>query len=249
MIDKRVIWLLMKGPIKGDRHEERPISIFAYSRVVELRHHARVLAELWSDGRSALCIHGISCSCTDPMPHALQKDHGCRTGGSEEMKSRGFALVELSLVVGLATIVGLAAWKVFGPTSAGTRIQQESANLAQLADAIAADYAVAEGRYQSVSTASAVERKLVPTAWVVGQGLHSPTLGNIELSPLNAGQGFRITATAVQASLCLGLVQSSARAFSEVHVNGVLVYSRRSLNHGALSESCAEGGEVALDRI
>jgi len=164
------------------------------------------------------------------------------------MKSRGFALVELSLVVGLATIVGLAAWMVFGPTSAGTRIQQETASLTQLADTIAADFAVAEGRYQSVNAANAVERKLAPSAWVDGQGLHSRTLGNIELSPLNAGQGFRITATAVQANLCLGLVQSSARAFSEVHVNGVLVYSRRSLNHSALSESCAEGGEVAFDR-
>lgn len=165
------------------------------------------------------------------------------------MRSRSFALVELSLVVGLAAIIGVGAWMAFGPTSAGTRIQQETASLTQLADTIAADFAVAEGRYQSVSTASAVERKLAPTAWVVSQELHSRTLGNIELSPLNAGQGFRITATAVQANLCLGLVQSSARAFSEVHVNGVLVYSRRSLNHGALAESCAEGGAVAFDRI
>ncbi|MBA0349466.1 hypothetical protein D7Y52_11530 [Stenotrophomonas maltophilia] len=165
------------------------------------------------------------------------------------MKSRGFALVELSLVVGLATIVGLAAWMAFGPTSAGTRIQQEASSLTQLADAIAADYAVAEGRYQSVSAASAVERVLAPTAWVVGQELNSRTLGNIELSTLNAGQGFRITATAVRADLCPGLVLNSARAFSEVHVNGVLVYSRRSLNQTALAESCAEGGEVAFDRI
>ncbi len=164
------------------------------------------------------------------------------------MRSRGFALVELSLVVGLAAIASVGAWMAFGPTSAGTRIQQEAANLTQLADAIAADFAVAEGRYQSVNAASAVERKLAPSAWVDGQGLHSRTLGNIELSTLNAGQGFRITATAVQANLCLGLVQSSVRAFSEVHVNGVLVYSRRSLNHGALAESCAEGGEVAFDR-
>lgn len=164
------------------------------------------------------------------------------------MRSRGFALVELSLVIGLATIIALGAWMAFGPTSVGTRTQQESANLAQLADAVAADFAVAEGRYQSVSAASAVERKLAPLAWVDGQGLNSRTLGNIELSPLNAGQGFRITATAVQANLCLGLVQSSARAFSDVHVNGVLVYSRRSLNQGALAESCAEGGEVGFDR-
>ncbi|AMJ56865.1 hypothetical protein AXG53_09600 [Stenotrophomonas sp. KCTC 12332] len=164
------------------------------------------------------------------------------------MRSRGFALVELSLVVGLAAIASVGAWMAFGPTSVGTRIQQEAANLTQLADAIAADFAVAEGRYQSVNAASAVERKLAPSAWVDGQGLHSRTLGNIELSTLNAGQGFRITATAVQAKLCLGLVQSSVRAFSEVHVNGVLVYSRRSLNHGALAESCAEGGEVAFDR-
>lgn len=165
------------------------------------------------------------------------------------MRSRGFALVELSLVVGLAAIAGVGAWMVFGPTSAGTRIQQEAASLTQLADAIAADFAVAEGRYQRVSTASAVERKLAPSVWVVGQELNSRTLGNIELSPIVGGQGFRITATAVQANLCLGLVQSSVRAFSEVHVNGVLVYSRRSLNHGALAESCAEGGAVAFDRI
>ncbi len=165
------------------------------------------------------------------------------------MRFRGFALVELSLVVGLAAIAGVGAWMAFGPTSAGTRIQQEAANLTQLADAIAADFAVAEGRYQSVSTASAVERVLVPTAWVVGQGLHSRSLGKIGLSPIDAGQGFRITATAVQAELCSGLVQSSAKAFSEVHVNGVLVYSRRSLNQTALAESCAEGGEVAFDRI
>lgn len=165
------------------------------------------------------------------------------------MRSRGFALVELSLVIGLATIAGLGAWMAFGPTSAGTRIHQEAANLTQLTDAIAADFAVAEGRYQSLSAASAVERKLAPLAWVDGQRLHSGTLGDIELSPIDGGQGFRITATAVQAELCLGLVQGSARAFSEVYVNGVLVYSRRSLNHGALSESCAEGGEVAFDRI
>lgn len=165
------------------------------------------------------------------------------------MRSRGFALVELSLVVGLAAIAGVGAWMAFGPTSAGTRSQQEAANLAQLADAIAADFAVAEGRYQSVNAANAVERRLAPSAWVVGQGLHSQTLGNIELSPLEGGQGFRITATAVQAALCLGLVQSSARPFSEVHVNGVLVYSRRSLNQTALAESCAEGGEVTFDRI
>lgn len=182
------------------------------------------------------------------MPHALEEDIGGRAGKDQAMRSRGFALVELSLVVGLAAIAGVGAWTAFGPTSAGTRIQQESANLAQLANAVAADFAVAEGRYQSVSTASAVERVLAPSAWVVGQELNSRSLGSIELSPLNAGQGFRITATAVQANLCLGLVQSSARAFSEVHVNGVLVYSRRSLNHGALSESCAEGGEVAFDR-
>lgn len=165
------------------------------------------------------------------------------------MRSQGFALVELSLVVGLATIAGVGAWMAFGPTSACTRIQQEAANLGQLADAIAADYAVAEGRYQSVSTASAVERKLAPTAWVVGQGLHSRSLGKVGLSPIQGGQGFRITATAVQAELCPTLVQISARAFSEVHVNGVLVYSRRSLNQTALAESCAEGGEVAFDRI
>lgn len=164
------------------------------------------------------------------------------------MRSRGFALVELSLVVGLAAIAGVGAWMVFGPTSAGTRSQQEAANLGQLADAIAADYAVAEGRYQTISTASAVERKLAPTAWVVGQGLHSGTLGDIELSPVEGGQGFRITATAVQSELCAGFVQSSARAFSDVHVNGVLVYSRRSINHSALAKSCAEGGEVAFDR-
>lgn len=165
------------------------------------------------------------------------------------MRSRGFALVELSLVVGLAAIAGVGAWMTFGPTSAGTRIQQEAANLAHLADTIAADFAVADGRYQSVSAANAVERKLAPSAWVDGQGLHSRTLGNIELSPLVGGQGFRITATAVRADLCPGLVQNSARAFSEVHVNGVLVYSRRSLNQTALTESCAEGGEVAFDRI
>lgn len=165
------------------------------------------------------------------------------------MRSRGFALVELSLVVGLAAVIGVGAWMAFGPTSAGTRIQQESANLAQLENAVAADYAVAEGRYRSVSTASAVERKLAPSSWVEGQGLNTRTLGNIELSPIEGGQGFRITATGVQANLCLGLVQSSARAFSEVHVNGVLVYSRRSLNHSVLAESCAEGGEVAFDRI
>ena len=164
------------------------------------------------------------------------------------MRSRGFALVELSLVVGLAAIACVGAWMAFGPASAGTRIQQEAASLTQLADAIAADYVVAEGRYQGVSTASAVERKLAPTAWVVGQELHSGTLGDIELSPINGGQDFRITLTAVQAELCAGLVQSSARAFSEVHVTGVLVYSRRSINRSALAESCAEGGEVAFDR-
>ncbi len=165
------------------------------------------------------------------------------------MRSRGYALVELSLVVGLAAIAGAGAWMAFGPTSASTRSQQEAANLAQLADAIAADFAVAEGRYQSVNAANAGERRLAPSAWIDGQGLHSGTIGNIDLSPINGGQGFRITLTAVQANLCLGLVQSSARAFSEVHVNGVLVYSRRSLNQGALSESCAEGGKVSFDRI
>lgn len=165
------------------------------------------------------------------------------------MRSRGFALVELSLVVGLAAIAGVGAWMAFGPTSAGTRIQQEAANLTQLADAIASDFAVAEGRYQNVSAASAVKRVLAPTAWVVGQELHSQSLGKIGLSSIDGGQGFRITATAVQAELCPGLVQNSARAFSKVHVNGVLVYSHRSLNQSALAESCAESGEVAFDRI
>lgn len=54
--------------------------------------------------------------------------------------------------------------------------------------------------------------------------------------------------TAVQANLCLGLVKSSANAFSEIHVNGVLVYSRRSLSQTALADSCAEDGEVVFDR-
>lgn len=182
------------------------------------------------------------------MLDALEEDLGGRAGKDQVMRSQGYALVELSLVIGLATIVGLGAWMAFGPTSAGTSIQQEAANLTQLADAIAADYAVAEGRYQSVSAASAVERVLAPSAWVVGQGLHSRSLGKVELSPIDGGQGFRITLTAVQAELCSGLVQSSAKGFSEVHVTGVLVYSRRSINHSALAESCAEGGEVAFDR-
>jgi len=164
------------------------------------------------------------------------------------MKPRGFALVELSLVIGLATIIGFGAWMAFGPTSVGTRIQQEAANLTQFADAIAADYAVADGRYQGLGVAVAVERNLAPSAWVVGQELQSRTLGDIVLLPLQGGQRFRITATAVQAELCAGLVQSSARAFSEVHVNGVLVYSRRSINQSALAKSCAKGGEVAFDR-
>lgn len=165
------------------------------------------------------------------------------------MRSRSFALVELSLVVGLAAIAGLGAWMAFGPTSAGTKVQQEAANLTQLADAITADYAVAVGRYQGVGVAAAVERNLAPSAWVEGQELQSRTLGKIELSPIQGGQGFRITATAVQVELCSGLVQVASKAFSEVHVNGVLVYSRRSLNQTALAESCAEGGEVAFDRI
>ncbi|WP_156455816.1 MULTISPECIES: hypothetical protein [Stenotrophomonas] len=248
MIDKRMIWLLMKRPIRGDRHEKNSKSTFARSRCGELRFNADPLAELWSFALPTLYIHGISCPCTGSVLDALEEDLGGRASKGQAMRSRGFALVELSLVVGLAAIASVGAWMAFGPTSVGTRIQQEAANLTQLADAIAADFAVAEGRYQSVNAASAVERKLAPSAWVDGQGLHSRTLGNIELSTLNAGQGFRITATAVQAKLCLGLVQSSVRAFSEVHVNGVLVYSRRSLNHGALAESCAEGGEVAFDR-
>ncbi|MDY0978602.1 hypothetical protein [Stenotrophomonas sp. CFBP8994] len=238
----------MKRPIRGDHNEKHPTSTFALSRCGELRHHARALAELWSFALPTLYIHGISCPRTGSVLNALEEDLGGRASKGQAMRSRGFALVELSLVVGLAAIAGVGAWMAFGPTSAGTRIQQEAASLTQLADAIAADFAVEEGRYQSVSTASAVERGLAPSAWVVGQELNSRSLGSIELSPLNAGQGFRITATAVQANLCLGLVQSSARAFSEVHVNGVLVYSRRSINHSALAESCAEGGEVAFDR-
>jgi len=179
---------------------------------------------------------------------ALEEDLGGRAGKDQVMRSQGYALVELSLVIGLATIVGLGAWMAFGPTSAGTRIQQEAASLTQLADAIAADYAVAEGRYQNVSAAGAVERNLAPSAWVEGKKLQSRTLGKIELSPIQGGQGFRITATAVQVELCSGLVRVASKAFSEVHVNGVLVYSRRSLNQTALAESCAEGGEVAFDR-
>lgn len=103
------------------------------------------------------------------------------------MRSRGFALVVLSLVVGLDAIVGLAAWMAFGPTSASTRTQQESANLAQLADAVAADFAVAEG-YQNVSAAGAVERKLAPAGWVDGQGLHSRPLATSNSHLLQEGR-------------------------------------------------------------
>lgn len=153
---------------------------------------------------SALSIHGISRPCTGSVLDALEEDIGGRASKGQAMRFRGFALVELSLVVGLAAIAGVGVWMAFGPTSAGTRIQLETVSLIQLADAIAADYAVAEGRYQSVNSASAIERKLAPSVWVDGQGLHSRTLGNIELSPLVEGQGFRITATAVQAELCPG---------------------------------------------
>jgi hypothetical protein len=165
------------------------------------------------------------------------------------MREQGIALMELMLVVGLAAVVTTAAWVAWGSTSAGATIEQESEHLVALDQAIQADYLVAQDRYQSITTQDVATRSLAPEAWIQGSRLVSPELGDVALSPINGGQGFRITLGAVPANVCQGLVMKNHKLFSAVHVRGRLVYEHRAINEANLADGCSESGEVAFDHF
>lgn len=164
------------------------------------------------------------------------------------MKRRGFALVELMLIVGLISVIALGSWLAFGPVSTATIIERESANLVALDQAIQADFFTAQDRYLTLSAQQAVTRNLAPNDWIDGPRMTSQWLGSVSLEPINAGQGFRIQFDDVPQDACMGMVTRNQKLFSQIHVGGVLVYQARTLNQAALIESCAKGGEVAFDR-
>ena len=169
------------------------------------------------------------------------------------MKSRGLALVELVIVVGLVMALGAGVAAIAWHVDETAQVDRAAKQFRELLDAIDGSNGSAIGHFSGINAEHIAQEELAPPAMIENGGLRS-RWGPIELEPLTVDPRrphahVRITYSDIPQALCFPLVRAIEQGVDTVRVNGVAVFDANLLNIAKLQTACgaADPATISLD--
>lgn len=133
-------------------------------------------------------------------------------------KSKGFTLIEVGVVLVLGAIIMGGALKFAGPTTESTHVGQLSSSLLGIGTAMASMGAKRDYGTDSALNAVLINAKKVPSDMVIsGADILHTFDGNVIVT--GKVRNFVVTATNIEQSACISLVQETSAGWSRVFVN------------------------------
>lgn len=158
----------------------------------------------------------------------------------------GFTLLEASLGLGAAAVLGLAALGLYRSSDATAKVRLEQAHISALAQAIESSLGIV-GSFASVSVERVVEDQLVPATLLQGNTLRNAWGGPVEVAPYAFTQpndSFAVVYGSVPAKACADLGSALSNQVSDLKVNGQSTLLDGTVDPALLAQRCSNGGTM-----
>ncbi len=159
---------------------------------------------------------------------------------------QGFTLLEASLGLGAAAILGLAALGLYRSSDATAKVRKEQANISALASAIESSLGLV-GSFGSISVERVLLDRLAPPTLLQGNTLRNAWGGQVEVAPYAFSQpndAFAVAYGRVPAKACVDLGSSLGSHVADLKVNGQSTLLDGGVDPGQLAARCADGGTM-----
>lgn len=162
--------------------------------------------------------------------------------------AHGFGLVEVLLVLGVASAISVAAWLVFGPTSVAADVKQTQMDFSETATAIDRSLGIVGG-FSGLSTSLVRTDGLAAQRLRHSDGLRNAWGGLVSFLPNTVKRGndsFLVETRDVPKAACAKLVAAMAGdpAVWDAQVNGESVYVGNKYDPATAAAACqANGGD------
>lgn len=164
------------------------------------------------------------------------------------VRQRGWGLTETLLALGAISVMSLAVYAVFKPTSVSAQVHVEQDNLRELSRNIDRSFGML-GSFEDLDV-SLVERDALAPARMsaAGEGLRTDWGTPVSIGPYedtSSGVGpntaFSVTYPGTPAAVCSGLASAVAGDAFDIKVGGQSVFDSYGLNPTLSSERCSAG--------
>lgn len=133
-------------------------------------------------------------------------------------KNKGFTLLEILLVIGIAAVIAIAAFMAWPAVQSSQRANAEQSRAMTIAAGIKQAY---NGRYAGVTDANVIAAKIPPSDMIDGATLNSSWGEAVTVAPVTGDNSkFTISYAAVPEAVCLKLAPGLGQSFENVTVGG-----------------------------
>ena len=158
----------------------------------------------------------------------------------------GFTLLEASLGLGAAAVLGLAALGLYRSSDATAKVRLEQAHISALSQAIETSLGLV-GSFGSLSVERVVEDRLAPPTLLQGNTLRNAWGGPVEVAPYAYSQqddSFAVVYGSVPAKACADLGSALSNQVSDLKVNGQSTLLDGAVDPALLAQRCSNGGTM-----
>ena len=180
------------------------------------------------------------------------------------MKQRGFSMVELLVVIGIATVIAGTVWALVPRANEDAKIATLAADVSSMRTAITANYRESYAGLDAAALAPVLPRSMrraaagggpiiggavspLVTPWGTSYSLTSVTWGGVA----NAGYEIQAALPRLAGGDCVRLVRQVGEAFQHVSVDGQQVRSSRGASgwmaQAKIEQLCTPTSAVSAD--
>ncbi|MDD2840131.1 MAG: type 4 pilus major pilin [Rickettsiales bacterium] len=169
-----------------------------------------------------------------------------------KIKSKGFTLVEILLVVGFIALASVGVYTIYSKVQTANSANAESRNLDTIRAGIKNLYG-ASPNYAGLTPAVANNAKITPEAMrATATTIVNTFGGTVGIAPTNLGtgtnNGFRITYPLVTDDVCTKLVTTGGAQFDQVTVGATVVkaFGTNVINPATVTTACIAAAQATV---